>query len=270
MKIVTTTSVFPKCWDVVNSVNRLSAIGFDCFDLGFDYCVQDENFPFMTDGYIEWANTLRETAEKLGKAFSHSHASYDASYKGDMIRRTMECASVMGIKSLIVHPICGGINEKEDFISINKEAYKHHIEVGEEYGIAIFTENLLWGQSISAQVIAELTREIDSPYFGWCYDVGHAHAMGDSLENFRDVCCPPASLHIHDNGGVGSDDHNMPGDGTIDWKDFLCSLKSVGYTGKLVLEAHRQSIAAPDEERDAVLTELFVRSKKMKEYYESL
>ena len=38
----------------------------------------------------------------------------------------------------------------------------------------------------------------------------------------------------------------------------------------MVLEAHHQSYAAPDEEKDGILTELLRRAEKMLAYYQSL
>jgi transcriptional regulator with XRE-family HTH domain len=66
MKIVNTTSVFPPCWDPLNTLTRLASIGYDALDMAFDYCVQEKDFPFMTADYENWAYSLRESAEKLG------------------------------------------------------------------------------------------------------------------------------------------------------------------------------------------------------------
>ena len=76
----------------------------------------------------------------------------------------------------------------------------------------------------------------------------------------------PLSLHVQDNHGEKKDEHLLPGDGTVDWKLFLETLHKIGYKGELVLEAHHQSIDAPDNERDAILTDLLTRAQKMREY----
>jgi len=136
--------------------------------------------------------------------------------------------------------------------------------------VILLSENLLWGASIRAQTIARMTAMVDSPWFGWCYDAGHAHAFHDSLAEFRNVCRAPLSLHVQDNHGDGRDEHLIPGDGTLDWEEFLRSLKSVGYCGDFVLEAHHQSLEMPDDQRDVFLAELLERSKRMTAYYDSL
>lgn len=274
MKIVTTTSVFPPCWDPVNIISRLSAIGYDSLDMAFDYCVQAKEFPFMTSEYEIWAKTLRKTAENFGISYTHSHAPFDASARGELVERSLRCASLLGIRYMVVHPVWqterGILTQEEEFLAVNAEAIRPLLESAEKHGVILLSENLLWGASIHAQTIARLVERVNSPWFGWCYDAGHAHAFHDRLEEFRQVCCAPVSLHIQDNHGDGRDEHLIPGDGTLDWAEFLRSLKAVGYCGDFVLEAHHQPLDAPDDQRDFILMELFERSKKMIAYYSSL
>lgn len=274
MKIVTTTSVFPPCWDPVNVISRLAAIGYDSLDMAFDYCVQDSDFPFMTSEYEKWAEMLRETAESHGISYTHSHAPFDALARGELVERSLRCASLLGIRYMVVHPIWktenGILSEEEEFLAVNTETIRPLLESAAKHGVILLSENLLWGASIHAQTIARLVERVDSPWFGWCYDAGHAHAFHDSLENFRKVCRAPLSLHIQDNHGDGRDEHLIPGDGTLDWRDFLRSLKEVGYCGDFVLEAHHQPLELPDHQRDSILTELLNRSKKMTQYYDNI
>ena len=65
MRIVNTTSVFPECSDSFEVLERLARAGYEGIDLAFDYCVQNKDFPFMTDGYEDWAYRLRDRAEEL-------------------------------------------------------------------------------------------------------------------------------------------------------------------------------------------------------------
>ena len=41
--------------------------------------------------------------------------------------------------------------------------------------------------------------------------------------------------------------------------------KEIGYSGDCVLEAHHQSLEAPDEERDMVLTQLLEAAKILRD-----
>ena len=273
MNIVTTTSVFPRCWDQMNALERLARIGYDGLDMAFDYCVSRPDFPFMTNEYERWAYSLRERAEQLRVNYTHSHAPFDTEGKGEIVERTFKCANILGVKYMVVHPFYdnadGRIYDNDVFINSNVKAIKEMLELAEKYKVILLAENLLEAASTPAHNISRMVEEVNSPWFGWCYDTGHAHATGDTLENLRTVSRAPLSLHVQDNEG-DYDDHYIPGDGTIDWGEFLRTLKSLEYKGDFVLEAHYQCKEAPDEERDAILTVLLDRAKRMVEYYESL
>lgn len=268
--IVTTTSVFPPCSDLQRVLRVLSEIGYDGADIAFDYCVQQPDYPFMTDNFEAWANGLAETAKELGIVISHSHASFDASCRDvDLIRRTMRCCQIMGIRYLVVHPIWRNangwvINDPADFLDINAAAIAQIIALAEQYGVTVLSENLLWGASADPAVISALVRRVDRPCFGWCYDTGHAKSLGYAPAVLRD-CIPPLSLHIQDNLGHG-DDHLLPGDGAIDWDDVFSSLRGCGYAGEFVLEAHHQPLEAKNErERKSILIDLYMRAVKLEQ-----
>lgn len=275
MKIITTTSVYPPCFDMSAAVRRLAAVGFDGLDIAFDYCVQDKEYPFLTDAMEDWANALHMEAEEAGIAFTHGHAPFDAAGRGDIVERTLRCASLLGVKYLVVHPLWrkadGSFYEDAaEFIAVNKEAITPILAAAEKHGVVILSENLLWGASIPAKNIADLVKAVDSPWFGWCYDTGHANAFGLSYAALTDVSCVPVSLHMQDNHADRRDDHLIPGDGCIDWHGFMEVLKQIGYPGEFVIEAHHQTLEMPDEERDPFLGELVRRSRELNAYYESL
>ena len=142
-------------------------------------------------------------------------------------------------------------------------AIKKLLPVAQECGVVLLSENILWGASADPRNIADLVKRVDSPWFGWCFDVGHAHCSGYGPDILRQCSAVPLSLHIQDNDGSG-DGHLIPGDGTIDWDLFLTVLKEIGYLGDCVLEAHHQSLEAPDAERDAILARLMETAKTMR------
>lgn len=275
MRIVTTTSVYPPCWNMSDTIRRLSAIGFDGMDIAFDYCTQEKEFPFMTEEYAEWAVSIRKEADAAGIAFTHGHAPFDAAGRGDIVKRTFHCASLLGVQYVVVHPLWrktdGSFYEDPaEFIAVNAEAIRPILAVAEKYGVTVLSENLLWGASIHAENISDLVDAVDSPWFGWCYDTGHANALGDSLTDLIGLKRVPVSLHIQDNHGDRRDEHLIPGDGNIDWDRFLEILNQIGYPGEFVIEAHHQTLDVEDDKRDAILEELLRRAKKMAAQYESL
>ena len=270
-KIVTTTSVYPPCSDLVRVTRTLSEIGYSGLDLAFDYCVQQADYPFMTDAYEEWANALRAEADACGVVWSHGHASFDASCRDDaLIRRTLRCCQILGIRYLVVHPIWRDadgvvIGDRDTFLSVNAEAMKTMTDAADKYGVILLSENLLWGASADPRIISDLVWEVGHPQFGWCYDTGHAKSTGYAPALLDDCLLPPLSLHIQDNLGHG-DDHLLPGDGTIDWDDVTSHLRGIGYRGDCVLEAHHQPLEARNErERKSILIDLYMRAVRLEQ-----
>ena len=270
MNIVTTTSVFPIGSDQFHVLERLANIGYTSLDMAFDYC-DTQGSPFLSPKYEDWAKGIKDRADRLGVQYSHSHASFDASARGDIVRRNFHSAQIMGIRYMVVHPIFqspdGHIYENaEEFLSVNQKAYEPLISEASEYGLILLSENLLWGASIFPALLSELVDRIGSPHFGWCFDTGHAHHGGLPQTSLIGLKHSPLSLHVQDNHGQ-HDEHLLPGDGSIDWKEFLHTLRAIGYGGDFVLEAHHQSIDAPDEKRDIILSELMSRAKQMVSYF---
>ncbi len=266
-KIVTTTDVFEAGYPADRAAQRLAALGYEGIDMGFDYWVYGPESPFLQDDYLNWAASLRECAETAGTRYTHAHAPGEAN-SGDVIERLIRAAAVMGAEYLVIHPVWKyengkTIEKKSDFISINAEAIRQWLPLAEECGVILLSENILWGASKDPRIIAELVKEVNSDWFGWCFDVGHAHCCGYEPEILGKCGVVPLSLHIQDNDGTG-DGHLIPGDGTIDWDEFILVLKEIGYTGDCVMEAHHQSLVAPDEERDEILARLLDESEKLR------
>lgn len=256
-RIVTTTDVFEDGYPAEKAIDRLARLGYEGIDMGFDYWVF-EGSPFLADDYLEWARRLREHADEVGIPYTHAHAPGKADDEM-WLERSIEASAILGAKYLVVHPIFNidgeAIEDADEFIDVNAKAVEKWLPLAKERGVVLLSENILWGASSDPRVIADLVKRVDSPWFGWCYDVGHAWCSGYSPDVITERGVAPLSIHIQDNHGNG-DEHLIPGDGTLDFDLFFSALKQVGYRGDLVLEAHHQSLVAPDEERDAILSRL--------------
>ena len=285
MKIVTTTSVFPRGYSSMCALERLARVGFPCLDLAFDYCVAPEELNPKPSPYLHteaeylfegsdwkaWAKKLRMCADGLGVKYTQAHAPYGGECHSEMMVRSFEVCRILGIGQMVVHPVWRDsenriLEDEEEFIKTNVEAMKPLLEVAEKNDVVILSENLLWGASIYPENISNLVEAISSPYFSWCWDIGHSNCFGISPKSIRNVKHVPKSLHIHDNHGAGQDEHLFPGDGNIDWKEVLDTLKAIGYAGDVVMEAHHQSIETADEQREELLRNLLERCHKMQTY----
>ncbi len=266
-RIVTTTDIFEAGYPAEKAVDRLAALGYEGIDMGFDYWVF-EGSPFLGEDYLDWARSLRAHADVVGIPYTHAHAPAEADNYESAVR-SIRAAAVLGARYLVVHPVSryengNPIRSKSRFWAVNAAAFDKLLPVAAECGVTLLAENLLCGVCADPRAVAALVKRVDSPWFGWCFDTGHAHVSGYASDILKACAVAPSSLHIQDNDGTG-DGHLIPGDGTLDWELFLSTLKEIGYLGDCVLEAHHQSLVAPDNERDAILARLLKTAIPMRE-----
>jgi sugar phosphate isomerase/epimerase len=132
----------------------------------------------------------------------------------------------MGVKTYTLHL---GIEENCDsdlaWGQIRKSV-DQLLSTAEANSIVLALEN--GGESIAdIQRLAALVKEYDHPQLGICFDSGHANCHPEigllpTLELLKPAV---VTTHLHDNHGA-FDDHNPPGDGTINWKELLPVLKA--------------------------------------------
>ena len=117
----------------------------------------------------------------------------------------------------------------------------------EKCGVVIALENQ-WTPLNHSRHLLRIVGEFDSPNLGLCYDTGHGNLCEKGM-NFPGRSCVPkiwndlgipveweenmiekfaprmVNCHLHDNYGV-DDEHNLPGDGTVDWTRMLRALRN--------------------------------------------
>lgn len=277
MKLVTTTSVYPIGSDPFFTLRSLCAHGFEAADMALDYYSADPANRFRESDWLDRILRLRALSDELALPITHAHAPHslrcmDDPLKAQDIRRSVQAAARLGARFIVVHP-CHTDEENRpltdvgDFINVNRRFTEMLLEEAVRNDVVLLSENLLWNATVDPAHIAQLVKEIGSPYFGWCWDTGHAHLMGIAPERIRDCVVPPVSLHLQDNQRRG-DEHLIPTDGTVNWAEVFSVLKEVGYAGDFVLEAHHQSCEAGTQtERDAVLDRLYTVSSQLRERY---
>ena len=120
---------------------------------------------------------------------------------------------------------------------MNFELFVHRmhriIDFAENNSISVAIENVYENGTVRAL----LDEFKGNPYVGLCFDTGHnniaAHNDFSLLGEYPDRLM---ALHIHDNNGA-SDQHLLPYEGNISWKDFMLALKDSTYNGPLMLES---------------------------------
>jgi sugar phosphate isomerase/epimerase len=113
------------------------------------------------------------------------------------------------------------------------------VERAERMGIPLLIENV-W--EYDPELHADILRMVDSPWFGFCLDVGHQHSFSRTplsvwVETLGEYL---REIHLHDNDGSG-DAHLPIGQGTIDFDPLLGLLKDGSKPIVLTLEPHKEA-----------------------------
>jgi sugar phosphate isomerase/epimerase len=157
----------------------------------------------------------------------------------ELYRHEAELARQLGARAVVVHPSVatdehrGGEERRE---TLTRSAGELDA-IGKSTGVNFLLENLPgnygWGGEPAA--LAQLIRELGLPHIGMCFDVGHAHMTG-SADAALDACRDTIQcVHVHDNDGK-ADSHELPGDGTIDFRTLGPRLASLPDEVALALE----------------------------------
>jgi sugar phosphate isomerase/epimerase len=71
---------------------------------------------------------------------------------------------------------------------------------------------------------------------GVCIDTGHAHLAGRLVELAQALAPRALVSHLHDNSAIGKDEHRIPGQGTIPWRELVDAFQVRGFRGWRVVE----------------------------------
>jgi len=150
----------------------------------------------------------------------------------------LQVASILGTRIVVVHP--GHHCEAADLGAATERAIaslRALLPAAEELGITLAVENLPPGHVCpSPESLRDLVDEVSHPLVRVCYDTGHANLVsGGVAAGVRVLGERIATFHCHDNDG-SADQHRMPGDGTVDWREFALAVRESGYDEPLTLE----------------------------------
>ncbi|MBR7099002.1 MAG: sugar phosphate isomerase/epimerase [Clostridia bacterium] len=236
------------------SMKMIKDAGFDCVDM--TYYMSPIDSPLLNDGYREYALKLKEHLDCLELECNQAHAPFVFTY-GDRftlddphyraIVRSIESASILGAKEIVVHSVGHRLGEAILFDrAYNLAYYRSLIPYCEKFGIRAAVENLVEqdrtnggyvGRLGTPQELSEFVEELGSPCFCACLDTGHASLSGIKPEDFvvgmsQDLL---RVLHVHDGDYLG-DRHTLPYLMDFDWKKIMSALKQIGYDGELTFE----------------------------------
>ena len=180
-----------------------------------------------------------ETAQRFGLSVENAHLQFakmntlwNDGYEGEHYCAEL-CglvaeAGIYGVPTLVVH--LTRTTTPPPFSELGFSRFQRLCEVAERANVNLAFENLR-----APEYLYEFMRRIDSPRIGVCFDAGHNHCFNPEKRVCRDFASRIFAVHLNDNDGT-RDAHNIPGDGTIDWKEVRKELLDSSYTGAWSLE----------------------------------
>lgn len=200
-----------------------------------------------------WALSMKEALrifDYYGLKVHQTHAPFNryGGYNGIhklCLDRCAEATAIMGAKYMVVH----GDEFDFDNLTFSDEAaldYNHglflpHVEFGKKNGFKVAFETLFEDidrrrYTSDADELMALITSFEKGAVACCWDSGHANVS--FKEKTPEIIKRFGSLiectHIHDN--TGTDSHQMPMTGDIDWKLVMDAFREIGYQGVTSVE----------------------------------
>jgi len=136
----------------------------------------------------------------------------------------MDNATEIGARTYVLHigPLRAGEPKAASWERV-RQCVDELAPHAEALGIALALENGLPDYVMTNEELVAFVAEYAHPAVGLCYDSGHAHVTGDAAAVLALFAPYVVTVHLHDNDGA-SDQHLIPGQGTMDWPAVVAEL----------------------------------------------
>lgn len=163
MRISTQSDVTAEIFGGIECISRLKEAGYDAIDWSF-FEMSSGRGKFLQPDWSDYAKALRAEGDRLGIAFNQAHAPFPSSAGQpsenevilSAIRRSMEVASILGVRNIIVHPkqhLVYAKNKQATF-DMNVEFYRALIPDCERLNIRVCAENM-WQWDDKREIIVD-------------------------------------------------------------------------------------------------------------------
>ena len=149
MKLSISTGMLRERFGDLTTLKMIKEAGFDAVD--YSMCDTSPKTDMLGDDYRDKAYEIKEQLEELGLSCNQAHAPYSFKYTDTLsldnfnylnLVRSIEFASIIGTKNLVVHYIKNDLPEDVCFEEYNLEFFRSFIPYLERYNINISVENL--------------------------------------------------------------------------------------------------------------------------------
>ena len=279
MKLSITTGVLERRFGFDGAVKLIAGAGFDAYDIDMSK-IHVQDTPLAHDDYLDYVKYLKGVAEKSGIYCNQAHAPFPVYLNGndeynkmtfDMIIRSMECASLLGAKHIVFHPIKNSTSShvkeysyelfksRQELYDANIEFFNRIIPYCETYNIKIAVENMWERHPMHHDTLipaflgnseehASFIDALDSEWIVGCIDIGHCLICGEKPQDAirRLGRNQLKALHVHD-CNCFEDSHTLPYSMKTDWDSILKALKDIDYDGDFTFEADHFFKNYPDD-----------------------
>lgn len=168
------------------------------------------------------------------------------------ILKALDISREIGIKRIVIH-VGTYLDENYDYdieksIEHNIKYLEPFVKKAAESNILIAIENGTQMQKDAPafkntspyidellKIVEYYNKRYEKEVLGICFDFGHANVGNlDIYNEIKKIDSKLKVTHIHDN--YGTDSHNQPFDGTINWDDVRKALTDINYDGELTSE----------------------------------
>jgi len=157
------------------------------------------------------------------------------------IKKTISLCEFFNAEYIVIHPSVKtfpltDIDTVKKKIQAIRKSLNEILENAMLHNVKVACENpsphLLGGW---AKDLLTLIDRFPKEYLGVCFDVGHANLIGNPVDFLKEIADRLFTLHVSDNNSTYSA-HLPPGDGNIDWMEFVKALKEINFKNCFMLE----------------------------------
>ncbi len=238
------------------AIELIAKAGFDAVDFSMND-LQNDNSVLLSANFKSYVEMLCDVAKRNNVYFNQGHAlSYVYHEDKEIARRlliernirALEIAGLMGIKTLVIHPVESGdyIGREQYVFEENVKYFKALLPYAHKYGVKLACENM-WcsDKKKGVRTGSVCSNPYEHAYYVdavademlvACLDVGHSSIAGRQAQDcIRVLGKRLGALHIHDNDYL-DDMHTLPGLSEMNWDEITKALVQVDYQGDFTLE----------------------------------
>jgi len=274
MKISTSTYGVTKSYGTEDGMRMLANAGFEAVDLCLHQHLYQWDEGFLLDPSLPefgaYFKDLAKTIRSCGLEIRQCHPPYAADnfdiypqlLQQDI--RAIYAAGYMEIPFAVIHPVIHPDfsfgQQKERARQATLDYFSALLPALKDTGVVACIENLCLTDPVTGKEVPNYGTEAEDlcdvidtlndmhgPYYGACLDSGHALLTGHDPGKLAKALGKRIKVvHLHDNGGT-EDDHLIPSQGIINWREFASDLGRSGYDGTLNFEVAKHFTHFPKD-----------------------